>query len=514
MKKTLTVILALFMLFSFAGCEATNTVEVIKCYRCGETNASDAIFCAYCGRAFVEQDENDEADTALPDNPSDPDEKEDSESTVHEGETEPAEDLYVMKNTGADSIYFGNSICVDGEVIYLSYYGNLYMFCGDEVAVYSGGGTNTNTIAEMYLYNGYVYYANLNNYTIYRMSVADGSRDIVLTGIGEIQDTFMRGQFLYVFTKAADENYGIYSLNLETREKKLLLQQAEDAYQLKQIDQVDKDYVLFIEILQNQVELILLNAKDNTVSEGYCFETVSRVVASWKRNDETGLYLCLRSWNENEEFKYIYPKVNKQTHTVEEGTESEYDAAADLPFDDGLEWKYYLATLQKNLCREHKETGVQELLVKAGTGNREDGETVAKTYNIREILYADDTRVIFKRYRMADGLEESVWQVDSDGNNLTELIRKEYHANAPDPYPVGSPSSSGSTSSSGSNGSAVGAKTCALCQGDGRITCYYCKGSGKGTTIYVMGIPTEQGCSYCGSAGWRVCSGCGGYGVK
>ena len=430
MKKTMLILMVMAMLLNLMGC--VQTVEVIRCGQCDEKNPADAKFCANCGTALSKK----------------PDGGSQTPSHSHPAPN----DSLDMENSGKDAIYFGNNVCVDGEVIYLGYYGSLYMFCGNEVAVYSGGGTKTTTIAEMYLYNGYVYYANLDNHCIYRISVADGNREIVLSGIGEIQDTFMRGQFLYVFTKAADENYGIFSLNLETQEEKLLLQQAEDVYQLKQIDQVDKDYVLFIEILQNQVELILLNAKDNTVSEGYCFETVSRVVYSWKRNDETGLYLRLRSWNENEESEYIYPKVNKQTHTVEEGTEAEYDAAADLPFDDGLEWKYYLAAVQKNLCREHKETGVQEMLVKAGTGNREEGEAVAKTYNIREIVYADDTRVIFKRYRMANGLEESVWQVDSDGNNLIELIRKEYYVEAPIPYPTGSPSGSGSSGSSGASG--------------------------------------------------------------
>ena len=405
MKKARILILVLSIILSFIGCGQKNETVVVRCQHCGALNPESARFCSDCGEGLSEH--MDKPNPGKNETPTHP-----TESITH-----PTEDVYVMQNSGADGIYYGNNVCIDGNVIYIGYYGNIYIFGSDEVAVYAGGGTKTTTIAEMYLYNGYVYYVNMDNNCVYRMCVADGKRESVLSGVGKIEDSFICEQNLFVFTLDQDSQSRIYCIDLATQKSKILLKEECDVL----------------------------------------------------------------------------------THT---------------PVDDGRKWNYYLAWGSNNLCRENKETKVQELLVRSGTGNREDGETVAKTYAIKEILYADDTQIVFKRSRMADGVEFSIWVVDSDGNNLTELLRKDYHSAAPTPYPAGAPNIAGGGTGSPQNGSAAGTQTCALCQGDGRVTCYYCKGTGKGQTIYIMGIPTEQGCSYCGSAGWRLCSGCGGRGEK
>lgn len=514
MKKLLPLVLSIVLILNFAGCGISSTVEVVKCLYCGEKNSVDAKFCAYCGKAFVQTDGTSAADPSDTSSSLGGDENTHEASTNGEGATLPTEDLYVMQNSGADSVHYGNNVCIDGDMIYLGYYGSLYVFCGNEVATYAGGGASMASMAEIYLYNGYVYYANQSNHCIYRMSVADGEREIVLSSVGEIQSTFMRGHMLYI-TSVWDEVYDAgYSLNLDSLESNLLFRES-DTIERAEFGDVYDDFAVIREIAGDTVRCFMLDTLKGTTEEIFSLTGSEEWRNIFTKNAEDYVYFsaCDYDFDDGE----WYFQMNKETGILEESSEEAYSAAINLSEDDGLEWQYYLAWGSNNLCREHKETGVQELLIRSGSGMREEGETVAKTYAINEIIYADDTHIIFDRSRMADGLERSIWMVDSDGNNLIELIRKEYHANEPEPYPTGSPSVSGGnlgSSTSSSDDPAVGTKTCALCEGDGRITCYYCKGSGKGPTIYVMGIPTEQGCTYCGSAGWRLCSGCGGKGVK
>ena len=509
MKKGLLIVLSLVMILNMIGCGQTNTVEVVKCLYCGESNAADANFCAYCGKPFVLSDDGTTANSS---SVTGKDETDNEGSTNGEGEPLPPEDLYVMQNSGAKDVHYGSNICIDGDMIYLGYYGSLYVFCGNEVATYAGGGKTLASMAEIYLYNGYVYYANQSNHCIYRMSVADGEREIVLSSVGEIQSTFMRGHMLYI-TSVWDEVYdAIYSLNLDSLESNLLFRESDTVKRAEFVDVYD-DYAIIQEIAGGTMRCFMLDTSKGTTEEVFSLTGSEEWRSIFSKYTGDYLYLLACDYGDGER----YFKLNMETLALEESTKEAYNATISISADDGLEWQYYLAWGSNNLCREHKETGVQELLLRSGSGQREEGETVAKTYAINEIIYADDTRIIFDRSRMADGLERSVWMVDSDGNNLIELIRKEYHANEPEPYPTGTPGVSGGSSGnagSSSDSPAVGTKTCALCEGDGRITCYYCKGSGKGPTIYVMGIPTEQGCTYCGSAGWRLCSGCGGRGEK
>ena len=511
MKKGLLIVLSLVMILNFAGCGQANTVEIVKCLYCGESNAADANFCAYCGKPFMLSNDG----TA--DNDSSGSGKNESNhevSTNGEGEPLPPEDLYVMQNSGAKDVHYGSNICIDGDMIYLGYYGSLYVFCGNEVATYAGGGSTMSSMAEIYLYNGYVYYANQSNHCIYRMSVADGKREVVLSDIGDIQNTFMLKNILFIESDVTDRsNNVIYTLNLDTLENKELIRD-DRPYQLIQID---NDHQLLMSDTDGKtLRLLRMNAIDGKAEELWSMNVLESIFYVTPKTEGPYIYFRISGFDESGEDVSVYYKFNQENYIAERSTRDEYNNISNGPNDD-YEWQYYLAWGSNNLCREHKETGVQELLLRSGSGQREEGETVAKTYAINEIIYADDTRIIFQRSRMADGLERSVWMVDSDGNNLIELIRKEYHANEPEPYPTGTPGVSGGSSGnagSSSDSPAVGTKTCALCEGDGRITCYYCKGSGKGPTIYVVGIPTEQGCTYCGSAGWRLCSGCGGRGEK
>ena len=520
MKKALLLMLSLIILLSFIGCGSRDVNKVAQCPHCNEMNLENARFCAICGKAFAQADNLHTEKPTLPtekptistekptlptEKPTIPTEKPtlptEKPTLPTEKPTLPTEDIYLMQNSGVDEIYYGNSVCVDGDRIYLGYYGNLYILDGGRVTTYAGGGTKTTTIAEMYLYNGYVYYVDMNQCCLCRINAANGSRETVLSGIGEIGESFMYGKYLYLYNSDS-----VYCVNLENKTHKSLLQKTKGSLQIKLLNHLDKDMVLLGEYFEGHWRLLILNAKNGTVTEGYSVDANVSSVSfyGWKNEDDIQI-LRLRKWLDDEKYEDFYLKVNKQTHTVENTTEAEYNAATHTPFDNGNEWKYYLSAVAGNLCRENKKTQAQELLVKNGSGNRENGETVAKTYAIKEILYADDRRVILKRSRMADGVEFSIWSVDSDGKNLTELLRKEYRASSPVPYPGNAPGGSGTT---------VTPQTCSLCQGDGRTICNYCHGTGKGKPIYVMGIPTEQGCSYCGSAGWRLCSGCGGRGEK
>ena len=422
-----------------------------------------------------------------------------------------------MQNSGSDRVYYGGRICKDGDILYVSYYGTLYIFHGNEVLSYPGGGTSLSSMAEVYLYNGYAYYTNLSNQCIYRMNVADGSREILLSGKGEIQETFMYGKFLYVSTVSTDDDYRrvYYALDLDAGESHVLLQEESDAHTVLLTELTDRHFVVY-NALGNTMKLSLLDAATATVQEIHS-STLSEsekyhYVYNWK-NSEEYLHLDIPVTSETEDTKYVYYKISHQDFSVVTTAEEEYTYAVRRP-ENSNEWLYYIS-IGKNLCRQHKESKVVEVLAK---GSASPTSTV---YTNQEILYADDSQIVFSRYRMANGAEFSLWIVDSDGRNLWELIRNPYYSDT-EIFPIGvstggassGGTSSGSSASSGGDDPAVGTKTCALCGGDGQITCYYCKGSGKGTTIYVMGIPTEQGCSYCGSSGWRVCSGCGGHGVK
>ena len=489
MKKSILVLLALVMVFNLVSCGQSNTVEVVKCLYCGEKNPAAAKFCNACGKPF-----------SIGEQPS-----EDNPSTL------PESDTYVMQNSGAKRVYYGNNVCVDGEIIYVGYYGTLYVFCGNEVTTYAGGGTKSTTLSALYLYNGFVYYANLDNHCIYRINVADGNREAVVTDVtGEIVETCMRQNILYI--RCNDNGYlRIYALNLDTRENKPLHQGG------TWIDGPDENNCIFVSKSEgNKLSFLKINGVDGTVKTVHSLTPPGSIFGVYQsKKGETSYYIKVYSRNQEvENSNFSHYTVHKQTLAFSECTYDDFRAAQDVSGEDDLQWRY---TVNGSVIRRHKTSDIVETLVKSGTGMTGEGEAVAKDYKNNKLLYADDTRVIFSRSRMNHGIESSVWVIDSDGNHLRELVRKEY-SNDVVAFPNGSPSNTQSGTSGGGslgeNGDAVGTKTCALCGGDGRVTCYYCKGSGKGQTIYVMGIPTEQGCSYCGSSGWRVCSGCGGHGVK
>ena len=385
MKKIVLILLAFVMILNLISCGQTKDVEVIKCTNCGATNAANTNFCANCGSALVQKD---------------------TEST--HSTPGPGNDFGVMQNSGADCIYYGNNICVDGDIIYIGYYGQLLVFCGEEVVTYASGGSAANAMAEMYLYNGYVYYANHGNDSIYRMNVADGEREIVLSGIGEIDDTFMRGNKLYIDHIVDGENDAISVVDLDSHESELLFCKNETVKWMF-YKSVDKNLMIISEELENFDRYSILDAKNATAQELFSIDSADEWACRYDfRSDGDYIYFDIYSYNTNEEKTDDCYRVRIEDYTVEKIDIEVYNAATHISFDDKLEWEYYLAWGSNNLCREHKETKVQEVLVKSGSGNREEGEIVAKTYAIREILYADDTRIIFERGRMADGLEISV----------------------------------------------------------------------------------------------------------
>ncbi len=458
MKKAIPILLALLMMLQLAGCTRQNTVEVFKCYYCGEKNPITAKFCNACGKSLGG------AASQHPPEGS-------STGKTEEQTSLPKNESYVMQNSGDTRLHYGTNVCVDGEIIYLGYRGTFYVFCGNEVTTYASGGTS---VAELQLYNGYVYYTNQYG-TVYRLNVSNGEREILLSDIGIVQESFLRKNLLFLCTKIDEKYDAVYVLNLDTLKSSLIVREDDEA--------------------------------------------ISWISPHALRETDTHFYLEIGAFDQNNQNELLYYKIHGADLAITRASAQEYDGATAAPTDDGNAWTYYISG-NKNLCRKHKTTETTEILVQGGSGMRNEGETVAKTYGADEVLYADDRFILFRRFRMADGLEYSIWMVDADGNNLNELIRKEYYGVEPIVFPNGAPGggSSGGTGggggSGGENGETVGNKTCMLCGGDGRVTCYYCKGSKKGPTIYIMGIPTEQGCTYCGSSGWRVCSGCGGYGVK
>lgn len=370
----------------------------------------------------------------------------------------------------------------DGDILYFSFGGQTTLYRYDGVSV-----TSFNAAvypAEIIPYDGKVYYhGSGSNQAVYRIDPATGARSIIFNQDGKLEIAQMMIYRDYLVVTGENEN-SVYAVDLNTGSSRQLYHNDGLSNYINMTAAGGKIYLSDYFYSNAAWSHSIIEADPATGASRTLYDHVGSDL--FCAADGSGIYF-------DDGGAYYFH--NASTGVRQSVSESSYNAAQNgfrqaNVYTWTADWQY--GHSQTKVVRVNRSTDLQEVLYQG-------------SYQCR-CLANNDSKVVFLESQSGFTAGSSSWGatsiyiMDSNGSNVKEIFNN------------GTSTSGGS--SSGSGGSTVGSEPCAVCGGDGMVTCPYCRGTGQGQSISVMGIETPQKCTYCGGTGQRLCSGCGGSGVK
>ena len=398
---------------------------------------------------------------------------------------------------------------IDNGVIYYAfiYQPYIYAYDGTSTETYAAGGTPLGITVS----RNHIYYINESNQSIYSISLADGTREVVFSELSRISDFAICGGKMVVIGKDSEENQFAYRVDLENGDCEILYIRMKPDYLIRESGSQFafwKENLIVVEGVSPLTQTGELHCKvlfidTDTGESREAFDiagsvkklgtTRSRYVnrlssVSVKLEDESVWFRFVLSRNDIASNKaksyYQYYRVDLESGLAEEIDEEAYNGARDLASGPVNGWTY--GNNSSEVYRTDAESGITETLLTGGNyyyiTNDADQVVVLKAES------EGGTPASTEDYKYAE-----LYVMDSDGNHLRMI------------HSYGSQTDSSSADGSGSEN--LTPESCEVCGGSGMVRCSYCGGTGQGQTILVLGMPTKQSCTYCGGTGQRLCSG-------
>lgn len=278
---------------------------------------------------------------------------------------------------------------IDNGVIYYAfiYQPYIYAYDGTSNETYAAGGTPLGITVS----RKHIYYINESNQSIYSISLADGTREVVFSELSRISDFAICGGKMVVIGKDSEENQFAYRVDLENGDCEILYTRMKPDYLIRESGSQFafwKENLIVVEGVspltqtgESHCKVLFIDTDTGESREAFDIAgsvkklgtTRSRYVnrlssVSVKLEDESVWFRFVLSRNDNASNKaksyYQYYRVDLESGLAEEIDEEAYNGARDLASRPVNGWTY--GNNSSEVYRTDAESGITETLLTGG----------------------------------------------------------------------------------------------------------------------------------------------------